>query len=440
MIEIREFAEEDERFQAILARGRTQDHELRGAVEAILEAVRVEGEEALKRLSREIDGCDLEANPIRVEPSEFDAAHAKVSDEFLTAVALARVNIRRFHEYQRRAGYLHEDGDGVRLAKRVLPLKRVGVYVPGGTAPLFSTMLMNVIPAQIAGVQEIHAVTPPGPDGRIDPHILATAKLLGVDAVYRVGGAQAIAALAYGAGPVPAVDKIVGPGGPYVVTAKRLVYGQVGIDSPAGPSEIVIIADESAPARYVAADLMSQLEHGSGYEAGVVLTDSRNLAAGVKIELERQIGTLERGEAIRKAVERFGGIFLCRDLWQAIEISDRIAPEHLEIITPDARRLAAEVENAGAIFVGPFSTEPVGDYFAGTNHVLPTGGAARFVGSLSVYDFLKDISVIEYTPERLARSGRHVVRMAEIEGLTAHANAVQVRLDDLLGPGPDAAR
>ena len=433
MIDIRAYAPEDERFQAILARGSADDAEIREAVESIIAEVRRRGDAALFDFSKKFDGVELSAEGLQVQEEEFDAAKQAVSEEFVYALTLARVNVRKFHEYQRRGSYLHDDGDGVRLSKRVIPLSRVGICCPAKSAPLFSSMLMNVIPAQVAGVEDIVAVVPPRPDGSIDPHILVTARLLGVDTVLRVGGAHAVAALAYGTESIPRVDKVVGPGGPYVNTAKRLVFGACGIDSLAGPSEIVIIADGLAKARYVAADLMSQLEHGSGHEAGVVLTNSRDLAAGVKIELERQITGLDRSGQIRKALDRFGGIFLCEDLYKAVQVANRIAPEHLEIIAVDAERLLREVENAGAVFIGPFSTEPVGDYFAGTNHVLPTGGAARFSSSLSVYDFVKDISVIEYSARRLSRTGRHIIHMAEVEGLTAHANAVKVRMEDLSG-------
>lgn len=431
MIEIRKFARDDEKFQAVLARGDAVDAEIRGRVEEIVRAVRERGDAALCEFSERFDGVKLTPETMCASEEEFEAAKQRVSDEFLTAVSLARVNIRKFHEYQKRASYIHDDGDGVRLSKKVVPLKRVGVCCPARSAPLFSSLLMNVVPAQVAGVEEIAALAPPRPDGSLDPHILVTARLLDVDRVYRLGGAHGVAALAYGTKTVQRVDKIAGPGNEYVTTAKRLVFGACGIDSLAGPSEIVIVADGLSKAKYVAADLLSQLEHGSGREAGVVFTSSRDLAAAVKIEVERQLQRLDRGGLIRKALAAYGAIFICDDLYQAVEASNLIAPEHLEIMAVEAEELLAEVENAGAVFVGPFSTEPVGDYFAGTNHVLPTNGAARFSSSLSVYDFVKDISIVRYTPERLRRAGRHIVRMAETEGLAAHANAVRVRLEDL---------
>ncbi len=431
MIEIREFLAEDKKFQAILKRAETCDSQIRDNTEAILKEVHDQGDAALVTFSAKFDKVELTPEQFRVSEQELESAQDNVDQDFLTAIALARVNIRRFHEYQRRSGYVHDDGDGVLLSKRVLPLKRVGVCVPAGSAPLFSSLLMNVIPAQIAGVEEIYVVTPPRKDGTVDPHILTAAKLLGVTAVFRVGGAHAVGALAYGTNTIPKVDKVVGPGGPYVNMAKRLVFGTCGIDSLAGPSEIVVIADKSAPARYVAADLMSQLEHGSGFESGVVFTDSRDMAAAIKIEVERQAANLSRKDAIEKSLKNFGAIFICKDLSEAVWGSNQIAPEHLEIICENGDDLLADVQNAGAVFMGAYSSEPIGDYFAGTNHVLPTAGAARFSSSLSVYDFVKDISVIRYSSQRLARTGRHILHMAEIEGLTAHANAVKVRMDDL---------
>lgn len=433
MIDILDFSVTDEKFQRILKRGEHHSDEIRQRVEDIITAVRRDGDAALCDFSARFDGVDLAPADLVVKPEEFAEAQKLVSEEFLTSVTLARVNIRRFHEYQRRSNYMHEDGDGVRLAKRVVPLQKVGIYCPAGSAPLFSTMIMCAVPAQIAGVENIYATVSPGKDGKIDPHILVVAKLLDIDKVYRIGGAHGVAAMAYGTQSVEQVDKIVGPGGPYVNMAKRLSFGACGIDSLAGPSEIVIVADGNAKARFIAADLMSQLEHGSGHESGVVLTDSRDLAAGIKIELEKQLKKLERSDNIKKALENFGAVYLCKDLYEAIDASNMIAPEHLEIIAGNQEDLLNEVTNAGAVFMGEYSSEPVGDYFAGTNHVLPTAGAARFMSSLSVYDFVKDISVINYTPERLLRTGRHIVKMAEIEGLTAHANAIRVRMDYLEG-------
>lgn len=431
MLDIRPFAWDDERLVAILNRGSAIDDEVMGRTMEIISSVRKGGDAALFDYTRRFDKAEITADTLEASEKEFEEACKNVSESFLTSISLARVNIRKFHDYQRRSGYVHDDGDGVRLSKRVIPLSRVGVYCPGGSAPLFSSLMMNVIPAQIAGVGDIFVATPPRPDGSIDPHLLATARLLGISRVFKMGGAQAVAAFAYGTQSVPKVDKITGPGNAYVATAKRLVFGTVGVDSVAGPSEIVVIADHTASARYVAADLLSQVEHGSGYEAGVVFTDDRNFAAAVRIEVDRMLDRLERADAIRRALSRFGAVFLCRDLLQAVDAANAIAPEHLEIMAQDSQVLLSEVENAGAVFLGPWSTEPVGDYFAGTNHVLPTGGAARFSSSLSVYDFIKDMSVIEYSAKRLIHTGRHIIDMAMTEGMTAHANAVRVRMEDL---------
>ncbi|MDR3211106.1 MAG: histidinol dehydrogenase [Planctomycetota bacterium] len=438
MLEVRVYSPQDPLFRRILARGGEIAAEVGPAVADIVAAVRDGGGAALQEYITRFDSDQVDLEHLVVTEEELALARRSVSDSFLAALTLARVNIRKFHEYQRRQGYLHDDGDGVRLAKRVLPLARVGVYAPAGTAPLFSSLLMNVVPAQIAGVKKIVAATPPRRDGTVDPHLLATASLLGLDAVYRMGGAHAVAALAYGAGPVEAVDKIVGPGNAYVAAAKRLVYGTVGIDAPAGPSEIVIIADHTANARFIAADLLSQTEHGSGYEAGVVLTTDRLLAEAVRIEVGRMLPGLSRAAAIEIALSRFGAIYVCRDLAEAVAAANAIAPEHLELMTRTNEAVLGEVENAGAVFLGHWSGEPVGDYFAGTNHILPTGGAARFASSLGVADFVKDISVIEYTEERLRKTGRHIIHLAETEGLSAHANAIRVRLENL-GP-PDNGR
>lgn len=430
MIDILEYRPDEEKFRRILRRADFASTEIRERVEEIIAAVRKGGDAALCELSRTIDGVELTPETLTVSEAEFQEAQNFVEADFLTTATLARVNIRRFHEYQRRSGYIHDDGDGVRLSKRVLPLRSAGLYCPAGSAPLFSTMLMCAIPAQIAGVERICACVSAGKDGKVNPYILSVAKMLDLPAVYKIGGAHAIAAMAYGTETIRQVDKIVGPGGPYVNMAKRLVFGACGIDSLAGPSEIVIVADKTASARFVAADLISQLEHGSGHESGVVFTDSRDLAAGIQIELEKQLKKLSRADKIAAALERFGAVYLCKNLYEAIDASNLIAPEHLEIVAENEEELLGEVLNAGAVFLGSYSSEPVGDYFAGTNHVLPTAGAARFMSSLSVYDFVKDISVIRYTQERLLRTGRHIIRMAELEGLTAHANAIRVRLED----------
>lgn len=433
MLEVRPFSKSDPRFLEILNRAEDMDEEIGGRAVEIVKSIQKNGEPSLLEHIRRFDAEIPSLDSLAVTPEEFDAAKKSVSDSFLAAISLARVNVRKFHEYQRRQGYIHDDGDGVRLAKRVIPLSKVGVYCPAGTAPLFSSMIMNVVPAQIAGVKKIVAAIPPRRDGTIDPYMLATAKMLELDSIYKMGGAHAIAAMAYGCGPVEKVDKIVGPGNAYVAAAKRMVFGTVGIDSVAGPSEIVVIADETANAKFIAADLLSQVEHGSGYEAGVVFATDRMLAEAIRIEAGRMLERLDRNETIEKALSRYGAIFICRDVMEAVDAANAIAPEHLELHTRDNETLLGEVENAGAVFMGAWSSEPVGDYFAGTNHVLPTGGAARFSSSLGVADFVKDISVIEYTAERLQKTGRHIMLMAETEGLTAHANAIRTRMEYLEG-------
>ncbi len=440
-MDIRPFRFDDEVFARILGRGAEADADAFDAVREMVDRVRREGDAALFALAEEYDGFAVDADSLCVTQEEMIAAEREVDDAFIMAIAAARTNIRRFHEYQRRQGYLHDDGDGVLLSKRVLPVRRAGVYCPGGTAPLFSSMLMNVIPAQVAGVEEIVAVTPPDADGRIDPHLLVTARLLGLETVLRIGGPWSVAALAYGTASVPRVDVVVGPGNQYVTLAKRLVTGVVGIDMAAGPSEVAIICDRDADARYVAADLLSQVEHGSGMEAGVVFTDNELLARRVGEEVDRALDELSRADAARRSLDRYGAIFVVQDLAEAVAAVNRLAPEHLEILTADPEAVLEGVENAGAVFLGPWSPEPVGDYFCGTNHVLPTGGAARYAGSLSVNDFLKDMSVVRYSAARLTRTGRSIAHLAELEGLTAHARSVQVRMDDLArgaGEAPSA--
>lgn len=431
MLDIRTFSPADERFLAIVDRGSDIDAEIGVRVAEIIASIRRGGGESLLEYVRRFDAPLPSLDALRVTHEEMERARSEMPPEFMEAIRLAADNISRFHELQIRKDYCLEDADGVRLAKRVLPISRVGVYCPAGTAPLFSSLLMNAVPAGIAGVREIAVAIPPRRDGTICPYMLATADFLGLREIYKMGGAQAIAALAYGAGPVARVDKIVGPGNAYVATAKRQVFGAVGIDSVAGPSEIVVIADGAANPRYIAADLLSQVEHGSGYESGIVLTDDAALAREVAAEVASMLGRLGRAEAICAALSRYGGLFVCKNLDEAADAANVIAPEHLEIQTRDPRALLPRIINAGAVFLGPWSTEPVGDYFAGTNHVLPTTGAARFSSSLGVADFQKDMSIIEYSKKRLRDTACHIILMAEKEGLSAHANAVRVRVEDL---------
>lgn len=429
MLTIRNYAPDEPRFLAITRRSASLDAEIGARVTEILADIKEHGAAALLKYVRAFDWNCPDLAALRVAPGELSAAAAQVSPEFSAAIQEAAANIRRFHQPQIRQGYSQNDPDGVTLAKRVLPLNRVGVYCPAGTAPLFSSLLMNIIPARLAGVKEIAVAIPPDRGtGQINLEMLATAEFLGITEIYKMGGAQAIAALAYGAAPVEKVDKIVGPGNAYVALAKRAVFGVVGIDSVAGPSELVVIADATARPEFIAADLLSQLEHGSGYESGVVLTTDRRLGEAVIREVAAMLKVLGRSAAIEAALDRFGAVFLCRDLAEAVAAANLLAPEHLEIQTAAPEKLLDQVRNAGAVFLGEWSPEPVGDYFAGTNHVLPTCGAARFSSSLGVADFQKDISVIRYSQARLAAKGEMVALMAATEGLSAHANAIKIRL------------
>lgn len=404
--------------------------EIEAAVRQILQAVRERGDEALVEFSREFDGVDMSTEALRVPTSALAEASRDLDEELRDAIEEAADNIRAFHERQRTNSWFVEDGDGVILGKKVTPIRRVGICVPGGQVPLISSLLMAAVPAQVAGVEEICAVAPPGPDGPPHASILAVADLLEVEEVYAVGGAQAVAALAYGTETIAPVDKIVGPGGPYTVAAKQLVFGCVGIEMIPGPSEIVVLADEGADPRYIAADLLSQAEHGSGFEAAVCITPSPEQAAEVQAEVARQLESLPRGEVASEALASYGAVVEVPDLETGVELVNRIAPEHLELLVDEPWSWLGAIENAGAVFMGPASTEPVGDYFAGTNHVLPTNGAARYASSLGLADFVKTTSVISYTAERLAKVGDRIITLARAESMEAHARAVQVRLDD----------
>ena len=422
--------EEPPKIRQILDRHRGLPAEVEETVREVLEAVQERGDEALLAFTEEFDGVDLAPGQIRVTPEALARAGRGMAVDLREAIEDAAENIRAFHKRQRVNSWFVEDGDGVILGKKITPIRRVGICVPGGQAPLISSLLMTVIPAQVAGVPEICAVSPPGPNGLPHDDILGAADILGLEEIYAVGGAQAVAALACGTDSIPAVDKIVGPGGPYTVAAKRLVYGRVGIEMIPGPSEIVILADESADPRYIAADLLSQAEHGTGLESAVCVTDSPDLARQVQTEVAAQVRDLPQPEVAQEALERFGAIVVVPDLEVGAQLVNRIAPEHAELMVEDPWSQLGAIDNAGAIFLGPASTEPVGDYFAGTNHVLPTNGAARYASSLGVSDFIKTTSVVSYTPERLARVGGRIVRLAQAESMEAHARAVQIRLDD----------
>ena len=412
---------------SILSRAIEFTPELETSVGQIVADVRQQGDAALLAYTAQFDGVNLDPDDLRVPQAEIDAAHREADGALIEVIEAAAANIRRFHEAQKRTSWFMEDGDGVILGKRVLPLRRVGLLIPGASAPLFSTLLMAAIPARIAGVEEICVATPPGPDGRVHPAVLAAASIVGIKEVYRVFGAQAVAALAFGTERIPSVDKLVGPGHPSVQIAKKLVFGTVDIDMVAGPSEIVVVADRSANPRHVAADMLSQAEHGSGYEAAVCITPSAELAAEVQTEIEKQTADLAHRGAVSKALDNFGAVVIVRDLDEGIGLANRIAPEHVELIVENAWQHLDKVRNAGAVFLGPASSEPVGDYYAGTNHILPTAGAARFASSVGVDTFEKTISVVSYSEQRLRKTAGHIIRMAEAEGLEAHANAIRVR-------------
>ena len=395
-------------------------------VSQILRRVREEGDAALFDLTRQFDGAELTC--LAVSEAELDEAAAQVEPEFLAVLEEAAENIRAFHSRQKRESFVMTEKEGVILGQRVLPLERVGIYVPGGTAAYPSTVLMNAVPAQIAGVKEIVMVTPPGRDGKVSPSILAAARTAGVHRIFKVGGAQAVAALAYGTESVPRVDKIVGPGNAYVAEAKKQVFGQVAIDMIAGPSEVLVVADAASDPAYVAADLLSQAEHDKMASA-VLVTDSMELARAVSAEVERQLPLLEREEIARASIEDNGKILVTRDLWEGIEVADRIAPEHLELCVDRPFDYLGAVHNAGSVFLGRYDPEPLGDYFAGPNHTLPTSGTARFYSPLSVDDFVKKSQFSYYTREALEKEYRKVSCFARKEGLTAHARAVEIRFE-----------
>lgn len=400
------------------------------AVKAIIQAVRAEGDAALLRYTEQFDKMKLSGNQLRVQDDELKAAYGQVEPSFVTAIRAAADNIRAFHQKQKRSSWMDFQPDGSMLGQIIRPLKRVGVYVPGGKAAYPSSVLMNVIPAQVAGVPEIVMVTPPATAGRegINPYILVAAAEAGVTEIYRVGGAQAIAALAYGTDTISAVDKICGPGNIYVALAKREVYGAVNIDSIAGPSEIVVLADDTAEPSYIAADLLSQAEHDEMASA-VLVTPSQALAEAVSAEVERQLELLPRRDIARVSVDNYGAAIVTASLDEGIETVNRLAPEHLEIVTEEPMAIVGRIENAGAIFLGPYSSEPVGDYFAGPNHIIPTNGTARFSSPVDLDDFIKKSSMIYYSREALLRDGDTIMELARREGLEGHARAIEIRLE-----------
>lgn len=411
--------------RAITARNQSESEAIRQRVEHILQAVQKRGDEALKEFTAIFDGPFLDS--FLVTEEEIDAAVAAVGPDFMAVLEEAAANIRTYHERQVETTWMDTFRPGVRLGAKFTPIQRVGVYVPGGTAAYPSSVLMNVLPAKVAGVKEIIMVTPPGRDGSVSyPLALVAADLAGVDKIYKVGGAQAVAALAFGTESIPRVDKITGPGNIFVANAKREVFGHVGIDMVAGPSEVLVIADDSANPRYVAADLLSQAEHDS-LAAAILVTDSETLATAVQAEIARQTALLPRRDVIEKSLTAYGTIVVAPTLPDCADIANQIAPEHMELSVADPYGLLPLIENAGAIFLGHYSPEPLGDYLAGPNHVLPTSGTARFFSPLSVDDFVKKSSLICCSRAELERVSEQVMLLARQEGLDAHANAVAIR-------------
>lgn len=400
-----------------------------GKVNDILTQVRNRRDEAIFEYTKQFDGADICADNVLVTEQEIEEAYREVDPKLLEVIRKALVNIRSYHEKQRQFSWFDSEDSGIILGQKITPLKRVGVYVPGGKAVYPSSVLMNVLPAKVAGVDEIIMTTPPGKDGKVYPPTLVAAREAGVDKIYKVGGAQAIAALAFGTESIPKVDKIVGPGNIYVALAKKAVFGYVSIDSIAGPSEIMVLADETANPRFVAADLLSQAEHDEMASA-ILVTTSETLAEAVSKEVDKFVETLSRKEIIEKSLENYGYILVADSMDAAISTVNEIASEHLELVTKNPFETMTKIRNAGAIFIGEYSSEPLGDYFAGPNHVLPTNGTAKFFSPLSVDDFIKKSSIISYSREALEPVYRDIVQFAECEKLTAHANSIRVRFED----------
>ena len=398
-------------------------------VAAVVNDVKENGDKAVLSYTKKFDGCDFTADQMLVTEEEVKEAYEIVDDSLVEIIQKALVNIRDYHEKQRQYSWFDSKPDGRMLGQKVTPLESCGVYVPGGKAAYPSSVLMNIVPAKVAGVEKIVMVTPPGKDGKVNPNTLVAAKEAGADVVYKVGGSQAIAALAYGTETIPKVDKIVGPGNIYVALAKKQVYGNVSIDSIAGPSEIAVLADETANPRYVAADLLSQAEHDE-LASAILVTTSETLAKEVEKEIEGFLKELSRKDIIQKSLDNFGYLLVAENMDQAIATVNAIASEHLEVVTANPFDVMTKIKNAGAIFIGEYSSEPLGDYFAGPNHVLPTNGTAKFFSPLSVDDFIKKSSIIYYSREALEPIHKDIEAFATAEHLTAHANSIKVRFED----------
>lgn len=413
----------------LLKRSPNSYGEFEGRVSEIIENVRTNRDAAVFEYTKKFDGADINAGNILVTEDEIKEAYEQVDPKLLDVIRKALVNIREYHAKQRQFSWFDSEASGIILGQKVTPLEKVGVYVPGGKAAYPSSVLMNVMPAKVAGVGRIVLTTPPGKDGKVYPSTLVAAKEAGVDEIYKVGGAQAIAAMAFGTESIPKVDKIVGPGNIYVALAKKAVFGYVSIDSIAGPSEILVLADETANPRFVAADLLSQAEHDEMASA-ILVTTSRKLAKQVSEETEKFVAELSRKQIIQASLDNYGYILVAKDLEEAITTANEIASEHLEIVTANPFEVMTKIRNAGAIFLGTYSSEPLGDYFAGPNHVLPTNGTAKFFSPLSVDDFIKKSSIISYSREALEPVYKDIVQFAECEQLTAHANSIRVRFED----------
>ena len=420
----------EQRINRIVNRGLAFDKKDMAAVSRICENVRKRGDQAVVSYTRKFDSARVTIKSQQVTDKEFSDAAKKVDRSFKQALNRAAVNIKRFHAQQLRRSWMQTDRPGTLLGQLIHPVGAAGVYVPGargGQTPLVSSVLMGVIPAKVAGVKQIAMVTPPTRGGGVSPHLLVAAKKAGVDAVYKAGSAWAIAAMAYGTETIPKVDVIVGPGNIYVTLAKKILAGSVGIDMIAGPSEILIIADESARPDFIAADLLSQAEHDV-LSSALLITDSQQLARAAVKEIKGQIANLPRAEIARESLAKFGAVIVVPNIAAAIEMANRIAPEHLELQTRDPLEVVGKIRNAGAVFLGDYTPEALGDYIAGPNHVLPTAGTARFASALSVDNFIKKTSLIQYTKKAFEREAPDIIRLAEIEGLGAHAGSVKIRL------------
>ena len=413
----------------LLKRSPNSYGEFESRVNDIIQNVREKRDEAVFEYTLKFDGATIDQDNIRVTEEEIKEAYEQVDPKLLDVIRKALVNIRDYHTKQKQYSWFDSDESGIILGQKVTPLKTVGVYVPGGKAVYPSSVLMNVIPAKVAGVSNIIMTTPCGKDGKVYPSTLVAAKEAGVDAIYKVGGAQAIAALAFGTESIPKVDKIGGPGNIYVALAKKAVFGYVSIDSIAGPSEIMVLADETANPRFVAADLLSQAEHDEMASA-ILVTTSETLAEQVSVEVDKFVATLSRKEIIQESLDNYGYILVADTMQDAIDTVNEIASEHLELVTKNPFETMTKIRNAGAIFIGEYSSEPLGDYFAGPNHVLPTNGTAKFFSPLSVDDFIKKSSIISYSREALEPVYKDIVQFAECEKLTAHANSIRVRFED----------